>query len=109
MGGGESDGVLGWSAGWAVCRPLRGTPSLERLDPPPTRVQRLPHRERLLLKGSGRGWEYPHPVEGGCWKAPLPVLKMREGEGEKHMLQLWKDPLVPALQQAQDFRRSTSD
>lgn len=33
---------------------------------------------------------------------------MREGEDEKHMLQLWKDPLVPTLQRAQGFRRSTS-
>lgn len=37
-----------------------------------------------------------------------PPLKMREGEDEKHMLQLWKDPLVPTLQRAQGFRRSTS-
>lgn len=32
---------------------------------------------------------------------------MREGEDEKHMLQLWKDPLVPTLQRAQGFRRGT--
>lgn len=41
-GSGESDGVLGWAERWAVCRPLRGTPSLGRRDPGPPEFRGLP-------------------------------------------------------------------
>ena len=43
----------------------------------------------------------------GLLEEPPPPVQVREGEDGQHMLQLWKDPLVPTLQRAQGFRRGT--
>lgn len=54
VGGGRWGAGLGWTMGGVPASERNPFPGEAR--PPPNRVQRLPLREKLLLKGSQREW-----------------------------------------------------